>query len=456
MPPPSLRQLATLKCIQNVRNIIDFGDTPFHLAQPILMKIANPKQLRQIEINSPQLTSHTKPFWLEFIKRDIPRHQDLSLPPNPESWHDVYRSLVDEVNRQFESDAARMKEALRQTALKQEQNQAKLIDINDRRVVRHMRSSRKRQFVDDGSAAWSSKRRSGGGGGSGAKKSVLQSFKTQPRVMSTPTHLLDKGFGTVTEAPKGLVEAYKPVVKPTIGGGAAAMRKPKAANTASPTQRPRTGAIGTQTRSQTPAKPPAQRRAVGSAYAAAVAAAPTTSSSNASRAVQNSTRVANPSAASVRKPIAQSESLSGRTLRSAALERAGASTEAGARRVGERVTRQSAQLRSTPQQNAAPASASASAPALAGTGTGTRKAVGTRLSTSNDAPPTRKAATNTAATTPSTPSDARKTIDKRKRETAPSSRPAAAAVAVAASSSSTPSLAADAATAPSAKRRRRS
>ncbi|KAI5303019.1 hypothetical protein KEM56_000124 [Ascosphaera pollenicola] len=337
MPPSSLRRLATLKCIQNVQRISDFGDTPFELAQPILMKVVNPRQLvsaapclsathsclvlsyanrvnlcivqRQIEINSPHFKNHTKELWLEFIKRDVPRFQDLALPEHAESWYSVYRDLVDQSNRQFEDDAAKMFHALQETARQKEKSTTKVVDLNNnRRLTRFLKPTLKQryvaydrqmggikpQYVQDEHGNWVIKppklpRGFGTTPAAGQRKSAFQLFKPPPKVM-TPTHLLDKGLGTVKQAPKGLVEAYKPIVQ----------------SSAAAAKRPSSTIAG-----QAPSRTPVQRRPASTPAPAATAAATasSSSSSNPLRApVRGAARVTKPSTPPLRKPATLSSS----------------------------------------------------------------------------------------------------------------------------------------------------
>ncbi|KAI5286176.1 hypothetical protein KEM54_006992 [Ascosphaera aggregata] len=260
MPAPSLLKLATAVCARNVKKIDDVGDAPYFLVRPILMRVENPEHLHQIELKSPHLVEDTSELWLEFIKRDIPRsfqsgyvyfntNVNVNVNDNDDDDDDdddgkitssadkpcytVYKTLTDESQRQFENDAQRMLRALQETSKKKELLKTKIIDVKPSPQQRNrggggssrqsMRSTIARCVARD--------RRMMMMTGITEPKKPFQLPKPPSRKMSTPTHLLNKGLGTVTQAPKGLVEAYKPVTtqqpaaSPGTNGTAGAARR---------------------------------------------------------------------------------------------------------------------------------------------------------------------------------------------------------------------------------------
>lgn len=68
---PTLGELAIRKCVANVSRLTDVGSTPFHLLQPVLLRM-NAKQLLAIENTSPQITPHSDSLWHDLVAKDFP------------------------------------------------------------------------------------------------------------------------------------------------------------------------------------------------------------------------------------------------------------------------------------------------------------------------------------------------------------------------------------------------
>lgn len=68
---PSLVELASNKCIQNVAKLHDLGITPFHLLRRILGRM-NAKQLAHVEELNPHVMPHTDVLWPALIEREFP------------------------------------------------------------------------------------------------------------------------------------------------------------------------------------------------------------------------------------------------------------------------------------------------------------------------------------------------------------------------------------------------
>ena len=93
----TLFALAQKACLRNVVSIHSIGEMPFDIAQPILRNVQQPKQLRQLELDSPHLIGKTHGLWLNFIRRDIPSQKDFhQQPEDPDQWYDLYETLLAE------------------------------------------------------------------------------------------------------------------------------------------------------------------------------------------------------------------------------------------------------------------------------------------------------------------------------------------------------------------------
>lgn len=106
--------MATQAAIRLAGQITDLADMPYHLARPILVKVNNPQQLRDIEVNCPHIAERSEELWRAFIARDISDWENkLVYPKNKNSWHKVYRYML----RQEEKLKDEAEEALRKTML---------------------------------------------------------------------------------------------------------------------------------------------------------------------------------------------------------------------------------------------------------------------------------------------------------------------------------------------------
>ena len=125
MPASALFSLAQRACIRNVTSIHSIGDMPLPLADPILREIQQPKQLRKLEENSPQLVGETSELWLKFIKRDIPsQHNFDGEPEDPDEWHRLYEGLLAEHLEQEEIAEQWLRQQMSGIAAKRENNVA--------------------------------------------------------------------------------------------------------------------------------------------------------------------------------------------------------------------------------------------------------------------------------------------------------------------------------------------
>ncbi|TKA23123.1 hypothetical protein B0A50_07153 [Salinomyces thailandicus] len=121
MPAPSLITVAQRACVKVIPNITDVAETPYELILPVLKRIRNPQQLREIEEKSSHIADADAELWRSFIARDIPNWQDKIVEPkNPRSWWKVYRKLMREEERAKEEDDAKLAAAM--SGAKQEKN----------------------------------------------------------------------------------------------------------------------------------------------------------------------------------------------------------------------------------------------------------------------------------------------------------------------------------------------
>ena len=114
MPAPSLSAMAQNAAIRNISSITDVADLPYHAVEPILRRIDNPAQLREVEIACPHIAESSGPLWRELIKRDVSNAEKKMLyPKDPKNWWKIYRKMC----KQEAEDKAAAEEGLKQAMM---------------------------------------------------------------------------------------------------------------------------------------------------------------------------------------------------------------------------------------------------------------------------------------------------------------------------------------------------
>jgi elongin-A len=110
MPAPSLMAMAQNAAIRNISSITDVADLPYHAVAPILSRIDNPQQLREVEVSCPHIAESSGPLWQALIKRDVSNAESkMVYPKDPKNWWKVYRKMI----KQEAADKASAEEALK-------------------------------------------------------------------------------------------------------------------------------------------------------------------------------------------------------------------------------------------------------------------------------------------------------------------------------------------------------
>lgn len=185
MPAPSLSAMAQNAAIRNIGSITDIADLPYHAVEPILRRIDNPQQLRDIEVACPHIAENSGPIWQEFIKRDVSKGESKMLyPKDPKNWWKVYRKMV----KQEAADKEAAEEGLKQAMMGlQEAKGAKQTEYVPK--VFSLGQKKKTGFFDG-------VRHGGGGGG---KAPMLWNAKTGR-----------DAFGAMQRATASKVKVFKP------------------------------------------------------------------------------------------------------------------------------------------------------------------------------------------------------------------------------------------------------
>jgi elongin-A len=136
MPAKSLLELATTACIKNIRELDSVGTyLLYQTVRPLLLKIDNPKQLRTIELNSPQIQGETGEVWLKIIRHEFPMEfrQKAYKPPNPTKWYRVYDKYKADHQKALDESEAKLKSAF--IGLQQDRAKTKTMIVDDRRLL---------------------------------------------------------------------------------------------------------------------------------------------------------------------------------------------------------------------------------------------------------------------------------------------------------------------------------
>ena len=114
MPAPSLSAMAQNAAIKNISSITDIADLPYHAVEPILRRIDNPAQLREVEVACPHIAESSGPLWQELIKRDVSNAQSKMIyPKDPKNWWKIYRKMC----KQEAEDKRAAEEGLKQAMM---------------------------------------------------------------------------------------------------------------------------------------------------------------------------------------------------------------------------------------------------------------------------------------------------------------------------------------------------
>ena len=94
-PAKSLKSMAMKVAVRNITGIVGVAEMKYGLVRPLLQRIIHPKQLQQIEANSPQIVPFSSELWIAFIERDIPDWKSkVENPDGPHRWSELYWKLL--------------------------------------------------------------------------------------------------------------------------------------------------------------------------------------------------------------------------------------------------------------------------------------------------------------------------------------------------------------------------
>ncbi|KAK2002841.1 RNA polymerase II transcription factor SIII subunit A [Colletotrichum falcatum] len=132
-PVKSLAELCIAVCQRHITELssVGNGDTlQYHHVRDILMRVTNPAQLREIEINSPHIQGETSEIWLRLIKREFPTesHDKNYAPKNPSKWYKIYERYAEERRHAQQQAEAELRARVQGLQQKKDNNVSKIVD----------------------------------------------------------------------------------------------------------------------------------------------------------------------------------------------------------------------------------------------------------------------------------------------------------------------------------------
>ncbi|OTB14373.1 hypothetical protein K445DRAFT_137168 [Daldinia sp. EC12] len=222
LDPPTNFVINSNKMAPNL-DILDVGTMSYKVLRPILMRIDNAAQLREVEERSPHIQGDDAECWQRLINRHFPNQvkKHNFQPRNPTLWYKVYEKYkkidVEEKRIALEKLTSSLK-----TIKKEKQEKTSSIINYDAKILGPAPGRRKgvggREVNGPGGLRW--------GGGSRTKTTSAQSIMQKARreaaeisrrnKLMTPTGQLPVRQGQISQAPLGMREEHRIKSLPAI------------------------------------------------------------------------------------------------------------------------------------------------------------------------------------------------------------------------------------------------
>ncbi|PKS06454.1 hypothetical protein jhhlp_007202 [Lomentospora prolificans] len=132
MPVKSLVDLCLNTILKNINLVSGIGDELPHdnpHVEKILARVPTAAQLREMEVNSPQLQGHTTKYWKALIHHKFPTARKKNyVPSDPAGWWKVYRRYEKENEESLKQATAAMKDAFAGLAKESSGNVATIVE----------------------------------------------------------------------------------------------------------------------------------------------------------------------------------------------------------------------------------------------------------------------------------------------------------------------------------------
>lgn len=124
-------ELATGVCVKNLKGLESIGDyLPYEAVRHILLKIDSAYQLRQVELNSPQIQGETGEIWLKIIEKDFPLEYKAKAykPQNADKWYRVWEKYKKDHDTALQESENKLKNALAGLRQDKEKNTSRIVE----------------------------------------------------------------------------------------------------------------------------------------------------------------------------------------------------------------------------------------------------------------------------------------------------------------------------------------
>ncbi|KAM3482204.1 hypothetical protein MY5147_000323 [Beauveria neobassiana] len=130
MPVKSLYEMATAVAVKNIESIVSVGYLSYSSVRHILLKVDNARQLRQIELNCPQLHGETGELWLRLIEKDFPLEFKAKayMPKSQDKWFKVWEKYKVDHDRSIRESEEQLRAALMGLRQDKEKNTSKIVE----------------------------------------------------------------------------------------------------------------------------------------------------------------------------------------------------------------------------------------------------------------------------------------------------------------------------------------
>ncbi|KAJ0158614.1 Elongin-A [Colletotrichum tanaceti] len=132
-PAKSLAELCIAVCQRHIAELtsVGNGDTlQYHHVRDILIRVTNPAQLREIELNSPHIQGETSELWLRLIKKEFPTesHEKNYAPKKPSKWYKIYERYAEERRQAQQQAEAELLARVQGLQQKKDNNVSRIVD----------------------------------------------------------------------------------------------------------------------------------------------------------------------------------------------------------------------------------------------------------------------------------------------------------------------------------------
>ncbi|KAJ2963361.1 hypothetical protein NQ176_g10863 [Zarea fungicola] len=114
MAPKPLFDMASAVATKNIKSVLSIGYLPYQTVRHILIRVDSAPQLRQIELNCPQLQGETGELWLKLIEKDFPMELKAKgyKPKDEGKWHRVWEKYKRDHDRSIQESEEQLRSAL--------------------------------------------------------------------------------------------------------------------------------------------------------------------------------------------------------------------------------------------------------------------------------------------------------------------------------------------------------